>query len=104
MQILENQHQWSRLRDDLERFAQFANHPLASRPNDLAVQCGVLIRPYQSRKLNQPGRSVGGQRLDHERPGWPTGKLSKRFEQWIVGFLATKALDRLSTCQRHSAD
>src|SRR5262245_4392282 len=102
MEILENQHQRSCPRDDLERFTQLAHHPFARRAGNLALQSGLLLRPYERRKLNQPGRGVRRQGVDDERPRSSTGELPESLEQRIVRFLTTKTFDRLTARDRYA--
>ena len=104
MQILEDEHERHRLREDLERLAELTDHPLATRSEELALECGVLLRPKQRRQLNQPGRCVGGERVDDQGTELAPRELTNRFEKRVVGFLAAEAFYRLTACHRHTAD
>ena len=90
MQILEDEHERHRLREDLERLAELTDHPLATRSEELALECGVLLRPNQRRQLNQPGRCEGGERVDHHGTELASRELTNRFEKRVVRLLAAE--------------
>src|SRR2546425_5073640 len=81
--------------DPFQRFADLPHHPLARCPDGLAMQRLSGIRLYQRRKLDEPGRRVSDQRRHHGIAFGAAQKLTERFEDRVIGLLASEALDTL---------
>src|SRR5262245_57874326 len=89
VEIFQGQNQASIRRDGFQRFAHLAHHPLACGSENLLLKSLLLISSYQRRKLYQPGRRAQGQSLDRKSRIRMADKAAQRFEQGVIGFLAS---------------
>src|SRR5215470_19389051 len=96
MQVLQCQNQSIRCCQKFQSFTELANHALPSGSNDFLSQIGLLFRLYGRWKLNQPGRSLGGENLNHGCSFGAAQEPSERVQQWVVWLFAAKALDALA--------
>src|SRR5262245_46037803 len=89
VEVFQDQKQASLRSDGFQRFADLAHHPLACGSENLLLKSLLLISPYQRRKLYQPGRRAQGQSLDYKSRIRIADKAAQRFEQGVIGFLAS---------------
>src|SRR5262245_62904766 len=81
MEIFEDEHQYGRVRDGFQRLAEFPHHALACCPDRFPLQNLPLVCPNQSGQLDQPGRRVARQRVEHERARGTPRELTERSEE-----------------------
>src|SRR5215813_4893540 len=96
MEILKNKDQRLVLSNPFQRFAQLAHHASACRSENLSFESGVLVRSDERGHLNYPRWRMHSQGVDDIASRFAPRKLSQRFEDRVISFLAAETLYRLT--------
>ena len=92
VQVLENDGQRAIRTQYLHQVAEFAQHSFPCGPEHFVLKSRAVRLRHKTGHLEQPGRRMGPNCLQHRRPAWATTPRHQGIDQRMKGFIRPETL------------